>query len=285
MINDLRPQRDLRTLIVEHKTNPELIDIIVESSFDKSFYENHLRYLKKNLNILCIDSIIIDDNDIANAGYNRQCNRDRIIYLIILLQNEGVGKNVYGIIDKDFLPYTRGLPVNSNILTTDNSSKEMYFFSEENIQRINEQLYEKITPSIVHMIMEEQKKLSYIQILKERESWGIPDIEKKPKYFIIRTNYFEFKSDDYLNNMLNSGGLLSQIQTIKKEIDELKKELMNENIRDCIRGHDFIAFLLLYAKRYADANFTELLLSNHYQIGVKSEEMAKTNLFLKLLAL
>ena len=149
MSNNLHPKKELSTLIAIYKYNPDLMDIFVESSYDKSFYESHLRNLGKNLNILCIDSIIIDDSEIAKAGFNTNCNRDRIIYLIIHLHNEGFGKNVYGIIDKDFLPYTRGLPKNSHIFTTDNSSKEMYFFSEENIQRINEQLYEKITPSII----------------------------------------------------------------------------------------------------------------------------------------
>ena len=94
------------------------------------------------------------------------------------------------------------------------------------------------------MIMEEQKKLSYIQILKEKNSWGIADIDKKGKYFTIGPNSFYFKSDIYLTNMLSSGGLLSKIQTIKNEISDLEKKLLNENIRDCIRGHDFISSLI-----------------------------------------
>ena len=48
---------------------------------------------------------------------------------------------------------------------------------------------------------------------------------------------------------------------------------------------DMILFLLLYAKKYANGDFNEELLSNQYQIGVTTKEMGNTNLFLKLLAL
>ena len=124
-------------LLTKYELEPTLIDVYVEGAEDEQFYRYHLSKMGNTINFIDISLIEFDESlDLSKFNLENN-NRDKIIYLLLELNKTVPENKVYGIIDRDILKYTRD--INSfpkNLLLTDFSCIEMYYFCPDNVNKI-----------------------------------------------------------------------------------------------------------------------------------------------------
>ena len=287
--------RDFKAVLTKYKLNPESRDIYVEGPSDKDFFSYFFNKCENCTDVEFIDIESIDfknvANDILEKGYDGNSNRDKVIYLMERLEKE---KACYtrGIIDKDVLSHTRGLPKNQYILHTDNSCLEMYFFSKENVEKVQKLSFSKISNATVEKIMKDLVVLSALRIMEKRENIPLTK-PKEEKDFVKYLNYVskekcvEFNFEKYLNVLFMNYNtkLNKERRKIEKKIQEYKKEIDNDDIRDNLNGHEFIYYLTYCIQKYEGkkgAKVTSETVCEIYKNAVDPLLLKNTELFKNL---
>ena len=136
MKGNLCERRSVEELITLYTLENDLLDIYVEGRLDyqiiKWFLEHEANHY---VNVIEISNIEINAHDLLVKNYEDN-NRDRIIRLIELLNENECTNAFIGIIDKDVLPFTREIPNIKNLLLTDYSCMEMYLNNKKNLKKI-----------------------------------------------------------------------------------------------------------------------------------------------------
>lgn len=287
-------KRKFEAVIAKYELEKDLKDIYVEGEEDRRFYTNHYKQGDKHfIDISSIDFSSqkpeLERSDLENG------NRDKIIYLLNCLKDEG-RENIRGVIDKDILFYTREIPSNDFILTTDYSCLEMYFFIEDNIKKVQKNTFKNMSVEFIEDVMKKLQSITAIRIvekqmnlsLRKPDICGCIDIDNKKKISINVDKYIKClfdKSDKKYKN---------QIDEFKNKVNECVKAIKDENPRDSSNGHDLIAVLTHCVKKIEknkgkdDQNefphMKESFLEAIYKNAVETADMEKTTLFQKIAA-
>ena len=192
-------KRTFNAVLEKYKREKIIKDIYVEGEDDRGFYKQHGEETNKQfIDISSIDFSEEKEKIIAQ-GYETG-NRDKVIYLINCLKENKI-ENARGIIDKDILPYTRGLPKNSYVWTTDYSCLEMYFFTDECIKKVQNNSIKKITKDIVENIMKMLQQISAIRIIEKNMNLSLKKPDICSYVTIKKDNSLFLDSKNYMNEL------------------------------------------------------------------------------------
>lgn len=287
-------KRKFEAVIEKYELEKDLKDIYVEGEEDRKFYANH--YKQGDKHFIDISSIDFSTNkpELENSGLENG-NRDKIIYLLDCLKNKSQ-KNIRGVIDKDILFYTREIPSNDFIFTTDYSCLEMYFFIEDNIKKVQENTLKNMSVEFVGDVMKKLQSITAVRIVEKQMKLSLrkPDIcsciiiDKNKKLSINEDKYikclFDMSDKKYKN----------QKEEFKNKVKECIKSIKNDNPRNTSNGHDLIS-ALTYCVQKIEKNkgkdgknefqhMKDSFLTAIYKNAVETADMEKTELFKKISA-
>ena len=295
--------REFNAVLTKFKLDKNSKEIYVEGSTDKNFYQLHLNACKEDNEAQFIDISTIDFSSetekILAKGYDEKSNRDKVIYLMDCLKERGYTL-ARGIVDKDVLPHTRGLPKNDLVICTDNSGIEMYFFSRKNIKKVQSLCFNKISTEIVESFMKQLITISAIRVMEKRENISLskPNEEKDFLNYCIEEKkknkkgetikMYRFDENRYIDALLTNKNpqFASKKQVIKDKIDEYKRELTRDDIRDNINGHELVWLLTYCIKKCENKKYNQSpsgAICGIYMNAVESLLMKETNLMKSLL--
>lgn len=236
------PRRTIEEIITLYELENEINDIYVEGAFDKHFLEWYFLQNKINeISIYEINDIEIDDSEISEQFEKN--NRDRIIYLIVKLNENVLLKNFKGLIDQDILKYTRGIPNIVNLLVTDFSCLEMYMFCKEVFIKVNKlSLGNKVKNinEFMEDIVSITRVLASICIYEKREKIGLVKVDFT-KHIKIENERAKLNFDKYLLAILNKNSITAKFKEIRSSLEEIEKEILADDPRNYINGHQMIS--------------------------------------------
>lgn len=283
-------KRAFEAVIEKYKLEKEIKDVYVEGEEDRRFYTNHYKQGDKHfIDISSIDFSSqkpeLEKSELENG------NRDKIIYLLDCLKDKGQ-ENIRGVIDKDILFYTREIPSNDFVLTTDYSCLEMYFFTKDNIKKVQKNTLKKMSVEFVEDVMKKLQLIGAVRIVEKQMNLSLRKPDICSCIVIDRDKKFLIDVDKYIKCLFSKsdGKYRSQMNEFKNNVKECIKAIKDEDPRDSLNGHDLIAVLTQCVRKLEknEANdfphMRDAFLAAIYKNAVETADMEKTVLFQKMAA-
>jgi len=277
-------KRSIEEIVILYKLEKNIKDLYVEGKSDRFFLEWHLKKMGViHLNIYTIEDIFIPPEVLFKKGYEDN-NRDRVLFLICCL-NEDISIDKYkGIIDKDILYFTRGLPVINNVLLTDYSCFEMYAYNKEVFTKINDTGFShKIPNNLFIFINNVLLFTTAIRIFEKRMCISINKPELK-KYITSINNKLDFEEKKYLSAIQSNNNVGLSYDNFSKKISDISIELQNNDVKDFSNGHDFITITNCSLKELGiiSRHITDDAIKAIIMVAIDTESLKTYNLFMEL---
>ena len=244
------PRRSIEDIKTRYFVEPSLRDIYVEGDFDKRALNSWCeKKLEKNIVSYEIDSVDIPYEILEKYGLT-EGNKQRVIALAKELE-ELQCDNYKCLVDKVLDHWFDAIEDIPQLVWTDYSSLEMYFFSEQLIKVI---LVDISNSKIKNW---PQFYVSFLNVLKQLYSIKLTD-----RSLGINGNWCDIKKSlsspsdslifdyvSYINKNLISFGLKSRNGEFIRSFNEWLGKL-DCDPRLCIRGHDFVELMSSAVKEY-----------------------------------
>lgn len=286
MNNDIVEKIKFEELLTKYDLEPALVDIYVEGAEDESFYGYHLEKMGKQFRFVDISTIDFPEClDLTKYDLENN-NRDKIIYILKIINEAIPQNNIFGIIDRDILQYTRDLNnLPQNLFLTDFSCIEMYFLCPRSIAKVQQQTFHFITEEIINKLQLLTANFSLIVIAEKKLDLSIQKISSDKLYNskYMDFNNFSFDLDKYLRGCLTLSGLSKEYNSINNEIDKVKPIILSENPTIFINGHNFINILTGFISQHKQfKHIKEQEVCSIYKNAVETDFLTDFELFNKL---
>lgn len=263
--------------------------IFVEGRQDFQFYSSSVEELGKKLTFVQINTVNFAELENSFPSHlERNNNRDKILFLIEEIHKKNPNSNVYGIIDRDILAYTRELnTLDANILLTDFGCLESYYLCDQNISKLNKKYCELITLETVNKICIAAAQATLIIIFEKKNYLQIPKVKSDDCH---KPTILDFDFSKYIDKILINfkKNKIIDINNSKTELLNIKKSLSSTNPKEYLNGHYFMNFLLLYLKSEDKKRFqhtTVEQLEDIFRLSVETSFVSSYSLFQKLLVI
>lgn len=252
-------KRKLEELITIYSLEKELVDIYVEGPTDKFIIDNYCEYKDLEKIVIEIDTIELSATQDIFPDLNLQSNKDKLIALSRILNENNISSNVKCIADRDFDGILSPLEKNKHIRYTDFSCIESYFVCKKYIEKIT-QVGIRNFPHSTELIINEISKVLYGLFIMRMINKKFVLTHKFPKIennmsVNRQTGLCEFDFKNYLEIYINT----NKIKPLKHDILDFIENIsskMKEDIRYNMNGHDFIEVLFNYINKVKNtANF------------------------------
>jgi hypothetical protein len=259
-------RRKLDELVARYVLEPSLHDVYVEGLTDKSIIQWFLDESNldtKNCTVYEIDTVDIPTDQLFALGLN-DSNRSRVIFLAFQLQRlfETTSlPHVVCIADRDFDDLIGSSSIESELLLfTDYTSIEMYLFDSNIIEKFLRLALRKDDLEAVKIIKNIGPILEEFFLFKAANqslSYGMKCLESKTLKGcfkkIRKGGQLEFNSKDFVDKYLHKNNRNSDKIAFLDKVKELRNKNISE-IRNKIRGHDFIELFCWYIEPYLPEN-------------------------------
>ena len=260
-------RRKLDELVARYELEPSLHDVYVEGLTDKSIIQWFLDESNldtKNCTVYEIDTVDIPTDQLFALGLN-DSNRSRVIFLAFQLQRlfETTSlPHVVCIADRDFDDLIGSSSIESELLLfTDYTSIEMYLFDyniiekflrlalrKDDLEAVN--IINNISPILVEMFLLRAANQSLSYGMEWLAPGTLKDCFNKKRR---KGAPLEFDSNDFVEKYLNKNNRTSEKSAFLEKVNELRNKNISE-IRNKIRGHDFIQIFCWYIEPYLPNN-------------------------------
>ena len=254
-------RRKLDELVARYELEPSLHDVYVEGLTDKCIIQWFLDKSNldtKNCAVYEIDTVDIPTDQLFALGLN-DSNRSRVIFLAFELQRLSKTSlpHVVCIADRDFDDLIGSSSIESELLLfTDYTSIDIYLFDSNIIEKFLRLALRKDDLEAVNIltniypILEEMFLLRAAnQSLSYGMEWLLPSALKSCFKKIRKGAPLEFDSKDFVDKYLHKNKRNSDKIAFLDKVNELRNKNISE-IRNKIRGHDFIQLFCWYIEPY-----------------------------------
>jgi len=255
-------RRTLDELVARYELEPSLHDVYVEGLTDKSIIQWFLEKSNtENVVVYEIDTIDIPTERLVALELNNG-NRSRVIFLAFELQSlfEGSLPPVICIADKDFDSLIASSHIESELLLfTDYTSIEMYLFDSNIIEKFLRLAVRKDDLKAVNIIKNISPILEEMFLLRAANqslSYGMKWSSLKALTSCFKrskSGQLEFDSNGFVDKYLHDNNRKSDKIAFLDKVNELRNKNISE-IRNKIRGHDFIDIFCWYIEPYLPKN-------------------------------
>lgn len=236
--------RTLHELITRYEFEPDMRDIYVEGSDDKTIIEGILaEHGVVGVAVFEISSVQVPTESGEDTG-----SRTKVVKLAGELAQAFRGKSlrVACVIDADFDHVTGAGESNAVLVKTDYANMEMYFFTSDVIEKLNRQILResKLTDHMVDRFMWPMlRSLFIIRCVNIEPEWHLQPLDFR-KLVSFERGRFGFDRDAYLERYLSRNSCLGRREEFLRQVDAV--EFPSGLDRRCsIHGHDFLSLIRL----------------------------------------
>lgn len=250
MLNDLTEEdkRDTNYLCTLYKVEPEIRDIYVEGESDKRI----IKWFLENSGITNVDVYEIDTINVTNEileihGLERN-NRGEVIALASELDASlDADNNISCIIDGDFDYLIGNTSQLNNLLLTDYTSMDLYFYEDyifDKLLKIGLKKEQNNLTALKNNLSEILQDLFAIRATNNQLKYNLSYRDFK-KHLSVQEDKINFDRKSYIDSYLTSNGRHSDISKFTKTCNNFRKMTVKSK-RQKIHGHDFITLLSWY---------------------------------------
>lgn len=279
----LEHKRGLNELIAIYLLEEELLDIYVEGPTDKFILENYLKYRSRAKSVVEIDDIDLSTIIGKYDDLDLRSNKDKLIALSRILDENEIGANIRCIVDRDFDGIIKELESNNYILYTEYCCLESYFFCREHIDKILKfgiKNFPIQTEFVIKQIGNVLSGIFKIRMINKQFNFNftLPRIDNNTPVD-RKTGICGFKFANYLNIFINSNNLRNR----RKEIELFLKEIegnIPDDYRCQMNGHDFVEVLFNYINKTKNTvNFRYDNFERAFYLAIQPNDLDKFELF------
>ncbi|MCP4109427.1 MAG: hypothetical protein GY749_28535 [Desulfobacteraceae bacterium] len=245
----LDERRKIEEIIAIYRLEPDLRGLIAEGWEDRKIFNWFLKKCgRDDITVYLIDVIDVPDELIEKYNLNTGSNRSRVI--AVSFQVEEVfqkNKNILCIADKDYDVHLSVSWNHPTLIFTDYNCLESYLVCYELIDKFFSLVCTNffLNPSeFLEKINSILKSLYIIRLTNEKLKWGMKWIQNLSRYFQIKGKEIIFEEERYINAYLNKNSRMGD-KKVFLDVLENYRNLLCEDIRLCMRGHDFTEFFFL----------------------------------------
>ena len=250
--NSSLPRRTIGELLTRYVLEPNLRDLFVEGSRDRSLYDWYLRKCAyKDVAVFAVDSVEITQETLELHGLGNG-NRSRLIGLALELDGQfPVGlKFVRCVVDSDFDFIFESSIHSTHLLYTDYTSVDLYTFEEDLLEKVLtlgftfstaqvRTLSDAMTPIL--------QELFIVRAANEKLGWSMT-LPRLPRHCKIEGLRINFDRNGFVNGYLDSGSKRKERETFDTLCDELRLVSLSDP-REGIHGEDYLELLGWYLRR------------------------------------
>lgn len=242
--------RKISEVVSMYILEDELIDFYVEGITDKLILDNYKEFKQAKIEVIEINNL--DFSDIVHDDLDLRSNKHKLIALSRELSSIKLNSVVYCLNDKDLDGILKPIEVNCNLIYTDYSCMEAYFFCEKPIKKFIDFSIRNFPYEVSHIISEISKVLRYLficELVKEKFEINSKILKIESNLNINRDNgAIEFIFSNYLDKFIIANGLQNKKIDIENFILEIEKTL-DVDYRNTMNGHYFFEILFLYINK------------------------------------
>lgn len=279
----LEHKRELDELIAIYLLEEELLDIYVEGPTDKFILENYLTYKKKDKSVVEIDDVDLSTIIGKYGDLDLRSNKDKLIALSRILDENEIGANVRCLVDRDFDGIIKQLEINNYLLYTEYCCLESYFFCREHIDKLLKfgiKNFPIETDFVIEQIGNVLSGIFKIRMINKHFNFNftLPRIENNTPVD-RRTGICSFNFANYLTLFINSNNLRDRRAEIELFLKEIEGNISNDH-RCQMNGHDFIEVLFNYINKIKNTvNFRLENFERTFYLAVQPNDLDKYELF------
>lgn len=276
-------KRKLEELIAIYSLEEEIVDIYVEGPTDRFIIENFIDYKKIDRTIIEIDTIDLFETQELFPDLDLRSNKDKLVSLSRILSKSKIESNIKCIVDRDFDGILNQLTVNNYLLYTDYSCIESYILCKKHIEKIINIGVINFPHNPEIIINEISKVLNGLFLMrivnkKFNFNFAFPKIENNMS-IDKKSGTCNFDFDSYIDIYIN----VNKLRDRKKEIIDFVNEVsnvLNEDIRYKMNGHDFIEVLFNYINKVKNTpNFRLDNFERAIYLSIQPDFLEKYQLF------
>lgn len=279
----LEHKRELDELIAIYLLEEELLDIYVEGPTDKFIFENYLKYKKRDKSVVEIDDIDLTTIIGKYADLDLRSNKDKLIALSRILDENEIGANVKCLVDRDFDGIIKDLEINNYLLYTEYCCLESYFFCREHIDKLLQfgiKNFPVQTKFVIEQIGNVLSGIFKIRMINKHFNFNVtlPRIDNNTPVD-RKTGICSFDFASYLNIFINSNNLRDRGEEIVLFLQGIEGNIPND-YRCQMNGHDFIEVLFNYINKTKNTvNFRIENFERTFYLAVQPNDLDKYELF------
>ena len=245
------PRRNISELFFLYEVEPNIIDIFVEGPFDKAIIQFFLNEISiHNVSVYEIETIEIDDEELISLG-RKANNRERAMLLSEKFDAAGINSNqLICIIDKDFCHFLGECVNTPQLLYTDFSCMEMYFFDDKIIKKfLTTFCYKNDWPcdQLLESISKYIERIYLFRLINEALNWQMAMFDRVI-CISIKDWKIIFDEDEFIKRLLNKNQRNNEFDEFNSNILLHEKNLL-EDSRYQMHGHDFINIFSFFLKK------------------------------------
>lgn len=245
-------KRTIEELTVLYDMEPELRDIFVEGSIDKSFFDWYVRRKNwPNISIYPIDVIDIPGAILDSYKLPLGSKRSRVIALSReLTRTLGPKRHVMCIIDRDSDDENNLAGVNPFLFCTDGNSLELYALSPavmEKFMLVGLGGFPFAAENLLAQILPILKRLYVIRQANRTLKWGMKWVSIG-KYITLSGGVITFRDIDFIRVYLQKNARWEFREGYYKTLDEESLKIEPAPYRS-VRGHDVAELLYCLLQR------------------------------------
>ena len=285
------PRVPLSDLITEYFLHDDRKDFYLEGRDDCAILSWYLEpVLTQRMCVRDIDAIEIEPAELAKHGFD-DGNKNRVLVLAIELDAElpKDSDQVLCIVDADF-DYLLGSIINNRFLAyTDDSSMEMYGFSEQLLERILrlviQDFYAKAR-DILNALSVVLKEIFLIRAANHFLRWGLAWLPFERRCHVRTDGSVVFDYDKFVQDYLSNNGRFHQLKAFKKCVVLLEKKCVGTRTK-WVRGHDFSVLLTHYLKSLTENKTVREIMKGEVAgrllfLGLERKELKTMSLFRRI---
>lgn len=236
--------------MLKYKLEPSLRDIYVEGETDASMIRWFLKE-QGNVNAVVYHVSTVDlPKEKVEGWHQENSNRGRVISLALELAAANLLPQATCIVDSDFDIVLNCRQGPKNLVFTDYSCMEMYFFNHWHFEKVFSLVFGKeITDlqAIMGSIASVLQELFLIRLANHllNLKFGCMTMTACCQ---IEELEIKFDSSEYLKRYLNKNSGYSQIKSIEQKVEECRR-LLRLDCREQMHGHDFLDLLSWYIRK------------------------------------
>lgn len=279
-------KRKVEELLTLYNLEPEIKDLYVEGVTDKSLFLYFFESLEMdNIGVYSIDTVdfstFYHDKPELEKNY-----RNQLIFLASLLTFEkSIVSKIGFVIDLDYFQIDQDVDVNNRYLyPTDYSCIESYMFDIKLLSKFFNLFLHGFPISAKRVLREISSPLKDLYTIRYiSRKYNLTQIDFTKLITIEKkTGKLYFDEQLYIDRLLMKNNKRVIFKSFNSEFLKIKN-ILNEDIRFNVNGHDIIALLYWYIKKIKSAHF---LKEQGFQRSVfscfESKQLIQHSLFISL---